>query len=276
MPFASASLVRRIERAEATLIAEFGRAARRQLGDGAVTIHNIGGGMAVSAGPGWPFSKVAGLGFAPIDSSELDCLERMYDERATPVRVELPSLATQEIAATLTRRGYVLEGFENVLGLSLPNEGAAVTGVAVTRIEDHESADWLDVLGRSFSQPDVYEGASVAEPPVDRAALEAIFEQTEEIAGFVRYMGRREGEVAGAAGLRIVEGVAQLCGAATLPQHRRRGVQTALLRFRLADAARAGCDIAVVTTQPGSVSQQNAQRQGFEMLYARAVLVRRM
>ena len=30
----------------------------------------------------------------------------------------------------------------------------------------------------------------------------------------------------------------------------------------------------MVTTQPGSKSQQNVQRQGFELVYARAVLVR--
>ena len=37
---------------------------------------------------------------------------------------------------------------------------------------------------------------------------------------------------------------------------------------------RAGCDVAVVSTQPGSKSQENLQRQGFELLYTRAVLVR--
>ena len=53
---------------------------------------------------------------------------------------------------------------------------------------------------------------------------------------------------------------------------RRRGVQTSLLSARLADAGAAGCDIAVVTTQPGSKSQQNVQRQGFDLLYTRAIL----
>jgi hypothetical protein len=51
-------------------------------------------------------------------------------------------------------------------------------------------------------------------------------------------------------------------------------VQTALLAKRLADAARAGCDVAVVTTQPGSKSQQNVQRRGFHLLYTRAILVK--
>jgi ribosomal protein S18 acetylase RimI-like enzyme len=74
--------------------------------------------------------------------------------------------------------------------------------------------------------------------------------------------------------MRMTAGVAQLTGAATAPAHRRRGVQTALLSARLSDAAAAGCDVAVVTTQPGSKSQQNVQRRGFDLLYARAVLVK--
>ena len=74
--------------------------------------------------------------------------------------------------------------------------------------------------------------------------------------------------------MRLSDGVAQLCGAATLPEHRRRGIQSALLRARLLEAAHRGADIAVVTTQPGSKSQENVQRAGFALLYARAILVR--
>lgn len=71
--------------------------------------------------------------------------------------------------------------------------------------------------------------------------------------------------------MRIEQNVALLTGAATLPSHRRRGVQASLLARRLHDAGRAGCGVAVVTTQPGSSSQRNAQRKGFELLYSRAV-----
>ena len=79
---------------------------------------------------------------------------------------------------------------------------------------------------------------------------------------------------AGGADFLITDGVAQLAGAATTPAHRRHGVQTALLAARLEDAKAAGCDIAVIVTQPGSKSQQNAQRRGFHLLYTRATLVK--
>ena len=78
-----------------------------------------------------------------------------------------------------------------------------------------------------------------------------------------RYAALRDGILAGGATMRIADGVGQLTGAATAPAHRRRGVHTALLAARLADTAAVGCDVAVITTQPGSKSQQNAQRQGF-------------
>ena len=53
------------------------------------------------------------------------------------------------------------------------------------------------------------------------------------------------------------------------------GVQKALLQRRLADASAAGCTLAVVTTAPGTRSQDNVMRRGFELLYTRAILVKR-
>jgi GNAT superfamily N-acetyltransferase len=93
-------------------------------------------------------------------------------------------------------------------------------------------------------------------------------------AGVLRYAALRDGTLAGGAELRITDGIAQFAGAATAPQHRRHGIQTALLNARLAAAAAAGCDIAIIVTQPGSKSQQNSQRRGFDLLYTRAVLVK--
>jgi hypothetical protein len=52
-------------------------------------------------------------------------------------------------------------------------------------------------------------------------------------------------------------------------------VQKALVQRRLADARAAGCDLAVVTTAPGTRSQDNVMRRGFVLLYTRAILVRR-
>src|SRR4029079_12076193 len=136
---------------------------------------------------------------------------------------------------------------------------------------EDELDDWIEVVVTGFAHPDEQGVASHEEFPreiVERAERDLV------AAGARTYLALRKGVVAGGGGLRITNGVAQLVGAATAPEFRRQGVQTALLSTRLADAAAAGCDIAVVTTAPGSRSQQNVQRQGFHLLYTRAVLVR--
>jgi ribosomal protein S18 acetylase RimI-like enzyme len=107
-----------------------------------------------------------------------------------------------------------------------------------------------------------------------REALVRAMDDMAGVEGLTRYAACIEGQLVAGASMRCSDGVAQLCGSATLPAWRRRGIQNALLARRLADAARAGCDLAVVTTQPGSKSQQNAQRQGFALLYTRAHLVK--
>lgn len=72
-----------------------------------------------------------------------------------------------------------------------------------------------------------------------------------------------------AAGGSIVNGVTLLFGDATLPEARGRGLQSALIRERLARAARAGCDLAMACVLPGSGSHRNYERAGFRLAYMR-------
>ena len=74
----------------------------------------------------------------------------------------------------------------------------------------------------------------------------------------------------GAAGvLSIHDNVALFGGAATVPELRRRGLQTALLHERMRYAFEHGCDLAMMVAVPGSDSQRNAERKGFRIAYTR-------
>jgi ribosomal protein S18 acetylase RimI-like enzyme len=275
---ATSSLARRIEQAESALIAEMGRSAARRLGSDQVIVSSIGGGAAVMPSPGSPLTKVSGLGFEPLDEAALDAVEAEFARFQTPVRVELASLGNPDIGKLLSRRGYALSGFENVLGLSLGTPatlGAVPASVAVVieRTTPQDVPAWIEVITTGFMHADTFDGPSTAEP-IDRALIEPVFQDIALLEGYSQYLARRDGQPAGAASMRIHQGVAQLCGAATLPGHRRLGIQTALLRERLVHAAHAGCDVAIVTTEPGSKSQENVQRQGFELLYVRAIMIK--
>jgi GNAT superfamily N-acetyltransferase len=272
--FCDLALAARIERAEADLVALASRAARRRLGDQAGFVISVAGGVASFVAEGSPFNKVGGLGWNGVPSAAaLDQIENAFAMHDSPVQVELAHLGDPQIGKVLTERGYLLIGFENVLGAAPGCEPARIapSGIEIRRSGDDEFEAWLQVITDGFAHPDTQGVASHEEFPrevIERAERDAA------AAGARRYMALRNGQLAGAASLRLADGVAQLSGAATVPAHRRRGVQSALLSVRLADAADAGCDIAVITTQPGSKSQQNAQRQGFDLLYTRAILVK--
>jgi len=273
MLFGGTELARRIERAERGLVEEC-TAALRAAGSDAFVIP-VAGGVAAFSGADSPLTKVVGLGFGGVPrEEELERVEAELGARGAAVQVELATLAEGGIAERLTARGYALVGFENVLGrrLDRAERWGERAGIAVERSGDGELETWLDVVVSAFAAPDGQGVASHEDFP--RAALERVIRGMASARGLVRFLARRAGEPAGGASVRIAEGIAQLCGAGTLPAHRRRGVQAALLERRLAEAARAGCELAVVTTLPGSKSQENVQKQGFELLYARAILRR--
>lgn len=285
MLFADADLARRIESAESALTMDLAAAVQLRTQPGHVFCSRLGGGVAVHVGDAAPFNKLIGVGLSgpltPDDLSQLAEVERVFAQRNTPVQAELCTLADGSVFHTLCSRGYVLVAFENVLGCTLdPARGETVqprtasVSVEPLRAPDRLAAlAWMDAVVTGFAHPDAVPGGASHES-FPREAIEQSMRDLVDLPGFVRYIGRVDGEIAGGASLRIHQSVAQLCGSATVPAQRRRGLQSALLARRLQDAATAGCDTAVITTQPGSKSQQNAQRSGFSLLYSRAILLR--
>ncbi|WP_026256713.1 GNAT family N-acetyltransferase [Mycobacterium sp. 155] len=266
--FCDTDLAARIERAETQLIVAATHAAGHRGAN--VLAVPVAGGYACCAEPYSPLNKVVGLGFDGVpDTALLGEVEHMMAARGAATQVELSTLADPAIAPLLTGRGYRLAGFENVLGRVVDGVEESVAGVEVRRADDLDA--WVDVVVHGFAHPDGVGVPSHEEFPRD--VIERV-ERDMEKAGAAAYIALCDGVVAGGGSARFADGIAQLTGAATAPAYRRRGVQAALLAARLADAEAAGCEIAVVTTAPGSQSQQNVQRRGFQLLYTRAILLK--
>ena len=265
--FCDVALAARIERAEARLTAESSDASRARRRDSTGFARPFSGGVASFDETDSPFNKVIGLGFDGLPlATELDEVEQAFAELGAPVQVELCQLAEEGTGGFFTERGYRLESFENVLGRRLDDTDVPED---VRLIRDDELETWLAVVADASAVADT-EGL----PSHEDFPRETLIRALRGMAGVRRYVAVRDGEFAGGASFRVTDGIAQFTGAATVPAHRRRGVQTALLRARLAAATGAGGDVAVVTTQPGSKSHQNVQRQGFDLLYTRAILVK--
>ncbi len=272
-PFCSVQWAARIEAAECGLLDACARACAARHPDQDVLLREVAGGLAAYTGEGSPLNKLAGLGFGgELDLDVLAQLEAHFAQQGAPLQVEVSTLADPGVAQTLTRRGYALVGFENVLGCALPVADPPPAPAGSSIEEGGDAGTWLDVVVSGFQVPEEQGVASHEEFP--REVLERVIADMTSAPGFRRYLARRDGEPVGGASLMITDGIAQLCGSATLPAQRRRGVQTTLLARRLTDAAAAGAELALIITRPGSKSQENAERRGFRLLYPRAVLLR--
>jgi GNAT superfamily N-acetyltransferase len=272
--FADAALAARIDRAEGRLCS---RLATSSSGHRAAFVLPINGGVAVFAGPHSPINKVIGVGFdGPLDPAGMDTIEERWAAQGEPVRVELSILADPAVVAILAGRGYRLQGFENVLATRIPDAPPSpAPDIAVETVAAGGYEQWLSLAVDAFANMD---GSGSASDPVlpredlERLLREAMGPTTAE--GVTRYIARLDGQPAGEAALNVEDGLALLAGSGTAPQYRGRGVQKALIAHRLHEAHRAGCDLAVVVTAPGTRSQENVMRRGFDLLYTRAILVR--
>ncbi len=218
-------------------------------------------------GPDSPLTQAFGLGlFEPAAETDLDLIETFFFERAASCHLEISPLAGVELIAALARRGYRPEEQSNVLFQELPFAARAERNSAmqVRLIEPREMGTWtrVSIEGWSDYEPGVVDYLREIGP---------VFAARE---GAMHFLAELEGRPVAAASLCPSERVALLAGACTIPSARRQGAQQALLEARLADAAARGCDVASVVAQPGSVSQRNAERQGFRVGYTRTKWIR--
>src|SRR5262245_57211662 len=156
-----------------------------------------------------------GVGFEGLpDEAALAAVERLFRERAAPLQAEVSTLADPALAALLSRRGYVLQGFENVSGRRIGAADAttpATSGFEIRPVEPEQLEAWADVSVTGFATPDA-QGVP-GEPLPPREALEGTIREFSEAPGFRRYAAWVGGRMGGAATLRLDAGLAILCGA---------------------------------------------------------------
>jgi hypothetical protein len=254
-------LARRLERAEGAANAAFVEArARLDAAAGAAWIE-VAGAYAMFDGPASPMTQTFGVGmFDPFLEPEFDHVERFFAALGAPVFHEVCSLCPPATTGLLERRGYTPVERSTVLvrdtrGAALPQ----ASGLAVREVTEAEGSLWAGIAAQGWSS--------------ESAELAAFVEQLGRVMFHARgvhcFVAEADGEPIAAAALNLSDGIALLAGASTVPAARKRGAQLALLQHRLEYAAARGYDLAMIVTQPGSASQRNAERRGFQPMYAR-------
>jgi GNAT superfamily N-acetyltransferase len=261
MTFSDLELAKRLETAEGYACKQFAEARARLFPESGSEWIEAGGAVAVFDGIDAPTTQSFGLGiFEPLTAGILERLEQFFFDRSTAAMHEVSPMAGVPALDLLCERGYRPMEISNVM--YRPVEKPSVNHPANIRVRvvgQDEAELWGNISARGWT----YEHPELQE--------------------FVQKMGvlcvaRKNGpcflaeidDKPGAAGaLNVFGGVALFAGAATLPELRCRGLQSALLQERMLYAFEHGCDLAMMVAEAGSNSQRNAERKGFRVAYTR-------
>lgn len=257
-----AALARRIEKNRARGARAYVDVHARLFPAHGATAITAGGGEVVWSTPlGAPSpSKAFAVGLdGAVDASELARIETFYEERSAPAKVTTCPWTDASVFEWLGQRGFAVIGFDNVLSRRIAPSDAIATSAPGIVVAPSDVHAWAPVVRRGMDDD------------VDPARARFTDDALAALPMLHAFLATRAGEVTGAAGLLVDEGVATLFATAVLPVHRRHGVHAALVAARLARAHDLGCDVAVVLTEPGSDSQRNLERLGFRVGYTAAV-----
>lgn len=261
MTFADLELARRLERQEAVAGARFVEARARLAPERGAEWIDIGGTYALFDGPASPVTQTFGLGLYSEASGEvLDRLEAFFRERGAPVCHEVSPLAGIPLADALVGRGYRPIEFTSVMyqPISRTTPSAQNPRLTTRLMAAGEEDLWSRISARGWGEHPEW-----LDFLLDTGRLMAASE------GVLAFFAHLDEEPVATAVLRCHEGVALFAGACTVPEARNQGAQKALLQVRMATALDRSCDLAMMCAAPGTSSQRNAQRQGFQIAYTR-------
>ena len=224
--------------------------AYRRLEDGAVAL------MARHL-PVPSFNTVVGV--CEAHAPQLEALAAWYRDAGIKPRFELvPGLCEAKVAAELARLGL----FQSSFHASLIGEAAMPTPAgdlpAIERVADAAVLEeFLDAHAAGWQIPD---------PQGFKANVRGWLGQP----GWSLYLARVDGRPAATGILYVHHRVAYCADAATDPAFRGRGLQTAMLRQRMADAGAAGADFVCSGAAYLSTSHRNMERVGMRVQFVRA------
>jgi hypothetical protein len=230
----------------------------------------LGGGLAtrMSAAPDFPyFTRALGLGLLePLTSDVLDdAVAFLADAGGSLLCVQLaPQVETPEVLDLLASRGFDRGGTWAKMIAPAGGQADARTDLTVRRIGAQDADRMAQVQVATMELPAVMAPWCARQVTADGWRAYAAFDGDDLVAfGTLSLHGP----------------VAQLSGAGTLPSHRRRGAQSALMATRIRDAAALGATW--VTAETGSESPghpnpslHNMRQAGMELLYHRQNWIR--
>jgi GNAT superfamily N-acetyltransferase len=261
MLFSDLALARRLERAEGHACRQFAEARRKLFPESGACWMECAGAQVVFDGVDSPVTQTFGLGiFEDLTDAALDTIERFFLDRGAHVDHEVSPLAgVAALNLLCARRDRPIE-ISSVMVRAVEQPAAETPANINVRVPGPEEAQlWSEVSAKGWTH--------------DHPELGTLLKKFGAIA-FARehgpcFLAELDGQPGAAGSLWMHDGIALFSGAATIPELRRRGLQSALLQERMRYAFDHGCDLAMMVAEAGGESQRNAERKGFRIAYTR-------
>jgi hypothetical protein len=254
LPLPTPELVARLVRAETACLADWVGAMAAMPGNPLrAEVAQVGDATACVCGaiPAELWNRAFGLTVA--DAARIPEIVALYRARGAAPLFDLdpysvaPFYAGPNVLAALAAHGFYQASFHQLLYGRPDADAPAPSGAVEVREVGPEQAE---EFGRVYET--VWGGA---------AAIQVLLGQPR----FRCYLAYLDGQAAALGVLHVRDGAGSMANGLTDPRFRDRGCQTALLHRRATDAARAGCDLLVSQCRPGSQSQRNQLRAGFQV-----------
>jgi GNAT superfamily N-acetyltransferase len=230
----------------------------------------LAGGLVALCGPGMYVNRAAACGQdRPLIDDEWALLEARSAAVGVPATIEITEVTHPAVRDAARARGYVLDHEESALARStdLSDVPPPDPGFEVVPANRGLLPVWQETAACGWG----HEGDEARRSSDVFARVAAVVDG--ERFTLVRHAG--SGRPLGCASLTIRDEVATLGGMSTVPEARGQGVQSTLIRHRLRVAAASGCDLATSVAKPGSISERNLLRHGFERVFTIEHWVRR-
>jgi hypothetical protein len=284
MIYVDRALSQKLERTEARANADFVETRAQLDPSSGATWIEVAGTYAMFDGPESPCTQTFGLGmFDEITADHLDEIEKFFVTRGAPVFHEVSPMADPSLMQLLSSRSYKPIELTSVMyrelelgvpfgapasagpsstegGLKAGLETAGIKTGITTRVATKDEADlWARTSAAGWST----EMEGLADFMLGFGRISA------RCNGAYPYLAELDGKAISTGMLFIYEDVCVLAGASTIAEARNQGAQNALLGDRLKFATDRGCKLAIMGAAPGSQSQKNAQKNGFNIAYTR-------
>jgi GNAT superfamily N-acetyltransferase len=237
----------------------------------------VAGGIAAFTVPefGRKLNHVTGFGMGVKPNQEiLVQLEQAYANMGLPVEIDVCPHSDSNTLTMLAARGYHVNAFSNTFARKLDDMDLRPSTNQHIRICSDRAQLESDFVAHSVA------GFSVQANQRPTVLLQTLAQIAVSRNDSSLFSASIHDDIAGTAGMSIISTplgkLAHLYIASTLPAHRGKGVQTALLKARLAAARQEGCILAFVTARPANTSARNAERAGFGLAYTKVTFVQGM